>query len=95
MKPSSVTDTDARAAVSRLERCVPTSESMTEFKVPSVACVETPATSETNHEVISFAVFLLYRAKRMQAPVIDAPAPNAPTSPLPNTVPAARVVIDC
>ena len=31
---------------------------MTEFKVPSVACVETPATSETNHEVISFAVFL-------------------------------------
>jgi hypothetical protein len=54
-----------------------------------------PATSRTDHEVISFAVFLEYRAKRMHAPVTDALAPNAPTAPLPNAASGARVVIDC
>jgi hypothetical protein len=72
--------------VSRPERFVPTSESMTEFKVPSVACGETSATSRTDHEVISFAVFLVYRAKRMHAPVNDALSSNAPATPL-NVVP--------
>lgn len=68
---------------------------MTKLKVPSVVCVETPATSRTNHEIISFAVFLDYRAKRMHAPVSDAVAPNASTAPLPDSASDARVVIDC
>jgi len=71
---------------------------MTELKVSSVVCVETPATSRTNHEIVSFEVFLDYRAKRMRAPVTDAVDPNAPTAPtapLPDSASGARVVIDC
>jgi len=82
---------EAREATARCE-------SMTKLKVPSVVCVETPATSRTNHEIISFAVFLDYRAKRMHAPVTDAMAPNAPTAPtapLPDSASGPRVVIDC
>lgn len=68
--------------VSGPERFVPTSEFMTESKVPSVACGETPATSRTDHEVISFAVFLTYRAKRMHAPVNDPLSSHVPAPPL-------------
>ena len=36
-----------------------------------------------DHETVSFAVFLEYRARRMRAPVIDglAPTPDRPTTP--------------
>jgi hypothetical protein len=34
----------------------------------------------TDHELVSFAVFLDYRAKRMRAPLAEVPAPDAPTT---------------
>ena len=36
-----------------------------------------------DHETVSFAVFLEYRARRMRAPVVEgtAPTPDLPTTP--------------
>ena len=54
---------------------------MAEIQIPTAACRDVSTTSRMDHEVISFAVFLVYRAKRMHAPVADALTPHAPTTP--------------
>ena len=55
---------------------------MTEPAIPASHDVMTPA-PRSDHEMVSFAVFLEYRARRMRAPVIDgvAPTPDRPTTP--------------
>jgi hypothetical protein len=55
---------------------------MTEAQIPPIALRDATATPRPEHELISFAVFLDYRAKRMRAPVADGPKPDAPTTPL-------------
>jgi len=55
---------------------------MTEPAVPPVSRRDTTAGPRTDHELISFALFLEYRARRMRAPVAGTPAPDAPAGPL-------------
>jgi|SoiMetStandDraft_2_1073263.scaffolds.fasta_scaffold4721857_1 hypothetical protein len=44
----------------------------------------TDAVTRTVHELVSFAVFLDYRAKRMRAPVVGGPATTpTPADPAP------------
>ena len=54
---------------------------MTEPAIPASHDVMTPA-PRSDHEMVSFAVFLEYRARRMRAPVAGTPAPDAPAGPL-------------
>ena len=51
---------------------------MTEPAVPPVSRRDTTAAPRTDHELISFALFLEYRARRMRAPVDKVPTPHAP-----------------
>ena len=53
---------------------------MTEPAIPPGALPGTTAVARSDHELISFAVFLDYRARRMRAPLGDAPTPDAPTT---------------
>ena len=53
---------------------------MAEAVTPPSAPRDVTAPHRTDHELVSFAVFLDYRAKRMRAPVADAPTPDAPTT---------------
>jgi hypothetical protein len=53
---------------------------MAEAVIPPVDLGEVTAARRADHELVSFAVFLDYRAKRMRAPVGDVPAPDAPTT---------------
>ena len=57
---------------------------MTKAVLPPRAPDDTTAGPKTDHELISFAVFLDYRARRMRAPVAEPPSPEAPTT---DTVP--------
>jgi len=55
---------------------------MTEPAIPAFQDIMTPV-PRSDHETVSFAVFLEYRARRMRAPVVDgtAPTPDLPTTP--------------
>jgi hypothetical protein len=53
---------------------------MAEAVIPPGAPGDVTAAHHTDHELVSFAVFLDYRARRMRAPVGDVPAPDAPTT---------------
>ena len=53
---------------------------MAETVVPPGAPGDVTAAHRTDHELVPFAVFLDYRARRMRAPVGDAPTPDAPTT---------------
>ena len=53
---------------------------MAEAVTPPGAPGDVTAAHRTDHELVSFAVFLDYRAKRMRAPVGDVPTPDAPTT---------------
>ena len=53
---------------------------MSEPAIPPGATGEVTAAHHTDHELISFAVYLDYRARRMRAPLGDAPTPDAPTT---------------
>ena len=66
---------------------------MTEPAIPASHDVMTPA-PRSDHEMVSFAVFLEYRARRMRAPVVDgtAPTPDLPTTPADPPVPEGRAV---
>jgi hypothetical protein len=55
---------------------------MTEPAIPPGARGDATAAARADHELISFAVFLDYRARRMRAPVGDVPPPDAPTAPV-------------
>jgi len=54
----------------------------------------TDAETRPEHELVPFAVFLDYRARRMRSPVVGGPVPMpAPADPPPpKGKPAARVV---
>ena len=52
---------------------------MTEPAVPAFQDTVTPV-PRSEHETVSFAVFLEYRARRMRAPVANIPTPD-PTAP--------------
>lgn len=54
---------------------------MTEPAIPAGTIRDATAVHRTDHELISFAVFLDYRAKRMRAPVAEVPTPDEPTTP--------------
>jgi hypothetical protein len=60
---------------------------MSEPASPPGVLLEATAVPRTDHELITFAVFLDYRARRMRAPVVEQPTPDAPTRP-PRIVPA-------
>jgi len=51
----------------------------------------TDAVTRSAHELVSFAVFLDYRAKRMRAPVVGGPVTTTPT-PADPTPPDGEVV---
>jgi len=53
---------------------------MAEAVIPPGAAGDETAAHRIDHELVSFAVFLAYRARRMRAPVGDVPAPDAPTT---------------
>jgi hypothetical protein len=55
---------------------------MTEPAIPPRQDIITPV-PRSDHETVSFAVFLEYRARRMRAPVVEgtAPTPDLPTTP--------------
>jgi len=53
---------------------------MTEPAIPPGALPGTTAVARSDHELISFAVFLDYRAKRMRAPVGTLPTEDTPTT---------------
>jgi len=53
---------------------------MTEPAIPPGALPGTTAVARSDHELISFAVFLDYRAKRMRAPVGTLPSEDTPTT---------------
>jgi len=55
---------------------------MTEPAIPAFQDVVTPV-PRPDHETVSYAVFLEYRARRVRAPVVDgtAPTPGFPTTP--------------
>ena len=53
---------------------------MTEPAIPPGVRRDVTAAPRPDHELISFAVFLDYRARRMRAPVGDVPTPDAPTT---------------
>jgi hypothetical protein len=53
---------------------------MAEAVIPPGAPGDVTAAHRAEHELVSFAVFLDYRAKRMRAPVGDVPTPDAPTT---------------
>ena len=53
-----------------------------ENAVPAGSLRDVSATSRSDHELISFAVFLDYRARRMRAPVAGMRTPDAPAGPL-------------
>jgi len=53
---------------------------MTEPAIPPGALPDATAVARGDHELISFAVFLDYRARRMRAPVGTVPAPDTPTT---------------
>ena len=53
---------------------------MTEPAIPPGATGDGTASHHTDHELVSFAVFLAYRARRMRAPLGDVPTPGAPTT---------------
>jgi len=55
---------------------------MSEPAVPPGVLPDVTANPRTDHELIPFAVFLAYRARRMRAPVAEVPTPDAPTTPL-------------
>ena len=50
---------------------------MTEPAVPPVSLRDATAAPRPDHELISFALFLEYRARRMRAPVGKVPTPDA------------------
>jgi len=54
---------------------------MSEPAIPPGATGEVTAAHHTDHELISFAVFLDYRARRMRAPVGTPPTPGIPATP--------------
>ena len=51
---------------------------MAEAAIPPGAPGDVTAGRRTDHELVSFSVFLDYRAKRMRAPVAAEPTPDAP-----------------
>jgi hypothetical protein len=53
---------------------------MSEPAVPPGVLPDVTANPRTDHELISFAVFLDYRARRMRAPVGTVPTPDTPTT---------------
>jgi hypothetical protein len=54
---------------------------MAEAVIPPGALADvTAAHHQIDHELVSFAVFLDYRARRMRAPVGDVAPPDAPTT---------------
>ena len=53
---------------------------MTEPAIPSGTIRDAKAGHRTDHELITFAVFLDYRAKRMRAPVGTLPTEDTPTT---------------
>ena len=55
---------------------------MTEPAIPAPRDIITPV-PRSDHETVSFAIFLEYRARRMRAPVVagTAPTPDLPTTP--------------
>ena len=55
---------------------------MTEPPIPAGALRDVTAAPRPDHELISFAVFLDYRARRMRAPVANRPTPDAMAPPL-------------
>jgi len=54
---------------------------MTEPAIPPGALPDVTALARGDHELISFAVFLDYRARRMRAPVGTPPTPGIPATP--------------
>jgi len=50
--------------------------------------------SRLDHETVSFAEFLDYRARRMRAPVVDAPAPPGVITPPPDPPEPRRDAVD-
>lgn len=66
---------------------------MTEPTVPAFQDTVTPV-PRSEHETVSFAVFLEYRARRMRAPVVEGPAPtpDLPTTPAYPPAPADGAV---
>ena len=61
-------------------RCAMTVNS--ESGIPAGALRDVTAAPRADHELISFAVFLEYRARRMRAPLASMPAPDAPAGPV-------------
>jgi len=59
------------------------------YRVSSVMTEDTTPVLPAEHEVIPFAVFLVYRARRMRAPVVEGagPTPDLPTPPDDPTAP--------
>ena len=53
---------------------------MAEAVIPPGAPGDVTGGHRTDHELVSFAVFLDYRARRMRSPVGDVPTPDAPTT---------------
>ncbi len=55
---------------------------MTEPAIPALRDIIT-LVPRSDHEMVSYAVFLEYRARRMRAPVVGgmAPTPDFPTTP--------------
>jgi hypothetical protein len=56
---------------------------MTDPAIPPVVLPDAPAAPRIGHELISFAVFLEYRARRMRAPVGSLPATAVTKFPSP------------
>ncbi len=55
---------------------------MTEPAIPALRDIITPL-PQSDHEPVSYAVFLEYRARRMRASAVERPltTPDAPTTP--------------
>jgi hypothetical protein len=66
---------------------------MTEPAIPALQGSITPV-PRSDHETVSFAVFLEYRARRMRAPVVEStgPTPDRPTTPADPPAPEGRAV---
>ena len=67
---------------------------MTERAIPAPQDIMTPV-PRSDHETVSFAVFLEYRARRrLRAPVVEgtAPTPDLPTAPADPPAPESGAV---
>ena len=63
---------------------------MAETVIPASDPGDVTAAHRTDHELVSFAVFLDYRARRMRAPVAK-PTPGAPTTLADPPAPKGRI----